>query len=176
MNKNNFTFGRRQHKIQMKANLPIIITVVGVVALIYGVVNLVISQIKPEATPISTITVTKNVPSASELNLSAPLVDYNPNKEEQKKDEEKKKADAEKKDKEKDEDKKDDTVANEPSPSVEVLGAQAQSQAMLNIIMPIFGATAAKSTKKVETQTPANNAVNTDTNNTSQDNSTQDNN
>lgn len=172
MNKKYYTFGRRQHKIQMKANLPIIVTVVGVAALIYGVVNLVISQIKPEATPISTITVTKNVPSASELNLSAPLVDYNPNKEEQKKDEEKKKADAEKKDG----DKKDDTAANEPSPSVEVLGAQAQSQAMLNVIMPIFGATAAKSTKKIEAQTTVNDTTDPNTNNTSPGNTTQDDN
>lgn len=139
MNKNYYTFGRRQNKMQIKSNLPIIMTVVGVIALIYGVVNLVISQIKPEVEPISTITVTKNVPSASELNLSAPLVDYNPNKDAQKKDEE---------DKKKKDEKKDETVANEQGESAEVLGAQARSETLLKVLTPMFGMMAAKSTQQ----------------------------
>ena len=62
--------------------MPILITVTCVIGIVYGAANLIISQIKPAPEPVSTITVTKNTPSASELNLSAPLVDYNPNKDE----------------------------------------------------------------------------------------------
>ena len=77
---NYYTFGRKQKKVQWRVNLPIIITIVCVVGIVYGLTSVIISQIKPKAEPVSTITVTRNTPSASELNLSAPLVDYNPNK------------------------------------------------------------------------------------------------
>lgn len=151
----NFTYGRKQKKIQWRANLPIVLTVVAVLGLVYGVVNLIVSQIKPEAKPISTITITKNTPSASELSLSAPLVDYNPNKEEcqeekldsEETDEErdkrleecKKKKEEEKKEEEKDE----SEVAS--GETVEVLGEQVQRTQFMEMFAKMLGASAAKS-------------------------------
>lgn len=84
----NFVFGRRRHKIQWRADLPIVITVICVVALFYGAVKLVSAYVRPEEAPVSTIVVTKNTPSASELNLNAPLVDYNPNKDKEEEEDE----------------------------------------------------------------------------------------
>lgn len=84
----NFVFGRKRHKIQWRADLPIAITVICVAALFYGAVKLVSAYVRPEEEPVSTITVTKNTPSASELNLNAPLVDYNPNKDKEEEEDE----------------------------------------------------------------------------------------
>ena len=82
-----FVFGRKRHKIQWRADLPIVVTVICVVALFYGAVKLVSAYVRPEEDPVSTITVTKNTPSASELNLNAPLVDYTPNKDKEEEEE-----------------------------------------------------------------------------------------
>lgn len=145
--------GRKQKKIQWRANLPIIITVGCVLGIVYGAVSLIISQIKPEAEPISTITITRNTPSASELNLSAPLVDYNPNKDEcqeerlgNETDEEREKRLAEckeRKEKEEEEKKKGAEIAE--GDTTEVLGEQESKPAFTEVMARIIGASAAKS-------------------------------
>lgn len=146
-----FTFGRKQKKTQWRANLPIILTIVVVAGLIYGVASLIISQMKPEAEPISTITITRNTPSASELNLSAPLVDYHPNKDEcqeeklndEETDEARDKRLAECKEKKEKEEKEKAEVAEEDK--TEVLGEQEEKTSFMEIMARVIGASAAKS-------------------------------
>lgn len=144
--------------------MPIILTVVAVAGLVYGVASLVISQMKPEEEPISTITITRNTPSASELNLSAPLVDYHPNKDEcqeekltdEETDEERDKrlaACKEKKEKEEKEKSESEVADGE---TTEVLGEQDEKLPFMEMMARVIGASAAKSNSSKNPTSPDN--------------------
>lgn len=133
--------------------MPIILTMLIVAGLVYGVASLIISQVRPESEPISTITITRNTPSASELNLSAPLVDYHPNKDEcqeekltdEETDEERDKrlaACKEKKEKEEKEKSESEVADGE---TTEVLGEQDEKLPFMEMMARVIGASAAKS-------------------------------
>lgn len=149
----NYTFGRKQKKIQWRANLPVVLTVLVACGLLCGVTALIISQVKPDEEQVSIITITRNTPSASELNLSAPLVDYHPNKDECQKeklndietDEERdkrlKECEAKKEEKKKEEEKKSEVASGEVT---EVLGEQEEKSAFIDVLARVIGASAAK--------------------------------
>ncbi len=149
----NYTFGRKQKKIQWRTNLPIVLSILGVVGLVCGVVNLVVAQVKPEEEQISTITITKNTPSASELNLNAPLVDYHPNKDQcqeeklndEETDEARDKRLAECKEKKEKEEKEKKEAESAEKEKTEVLGESEEKASLMEILAKTIGASAAKS-------------------------------
>lgn len=142
--------------------MPIVLSILGVVGLVYGVVNLVVAQVKPEEEQISTITITKNTPSASELNLNAPLVDYHPNKDQcqeeklndEETDEARDKRLAECKEKKEKEEKEKKEAESAEKEKTEVLGESEERVSLMEILAKTIGASAAKSNEaKTNTNT-----------------------